>query len=849
MHSFALSPADAARGLTFAPSRSALRLLAAIAALPPTLPAAALWTGQGADANWSTPQNWDPAFDAPPAGGPATQLTFAGSDNLSPVADSPFTLRSLAFASGAAGFSLSGSTLTLAGSLTDDPAGSFIANDSVSSQTIANDLVLGAFTYVKANMGDLGLSGSVALDNNGATFSAGSGMTLTVDGDISGTGLLTTAGDGTIRLTQDNTAGGGVALGGNSSLVLGAGGAAGSIGGILGGTSGTTIVVNRSDDLTLANYLAGDSSFVHAGSGALTLASSNGYNGSTSVVGGGALVLQHDEAAGGSTAFLLSGSGSTLRIESGITLAADIDAGADTLVDVLGTLTPRATGSAGSRFTDATLRVGPGGRLDGNTDFDDDATEGYFLHGDSVLQLDTADAVGPDAYLEFHDSASIASTTPGAILDGWFVYFGGDPDDVDAPVRALTLPGPGVIAGGLHELAGKISLDLDQTGMITGYTDIALYDSATLVLSAPRALGGAAPLDPDTDETDILLDLYDASTVRLEADDALRNTSLAMGDDSRFILNGHSVTLSNLGAFGDLGARIVNNSATPATFILDTCGCGPSAVFGDVFADQDDSYGGTSAPLSLDFRGSGYIILDGVQRHTGSTTVTGPAPLDPDTGLPTDPLILTVYGAPDTDTVVRGLASSPLELNGNAILAGAGPVADVTVNDGAGLSPGDGAFFGPLVDTLSTGSVALSGDTTLTIDLSDAAPLAGELGWDALNVAGLFSFSSTLGESFTVSLRTGDGVSETIANFDETQSYSFAIVTASGGFANYTPSSASVSLAALASPPSGSWSVRITGDSLYLDYAPAPVPEPATAAAFAALAALGFSSARRRRRA
>ena len=31
---------------------------------------------------------------------------------------------------------------------------------------------------------------------------------LTVDGDISGSGLLTTAGDGTIRLTQDNTAGG-----------------------------------------------------------------------------------------------------------------------------------------------------------------------------------------------------------------------------------------------------------------------------------------------------------------------------------------------------------------------------------------------------------------------------------------------------------------------------------------------------------------------------------------------------------------------------------------------------------------------------------------------------------------
>ncbi len=222
-----------------APTR---RLLALVAALPLTLAADEfVWSGAAdPDANWSTATNW--VGGIAPVGDPATTLVFTGSANLAPVADAGFSLLGLTFDGAASGFVLSGAQLTFAGSLTDDPDGSFIANDSGVTQTIGNDLFLGAYTHLKASSGDLVFSGAINVSADQATFSAGVGRTVTLNGALSDSGAP--ASDATLNL-----------LGGGTFVLAGANGFAG-VTRVSG--AGTTLHFAADPDAYSAYYLFED---------------------------------------------------------------------------------------------------------------------------------------------------------------------------------------------------------------------------------------------------------------------------------------------------------------------------------------------------------------------------------------------------------------------------------------------------------------------------------------------------------------------------------------------------------------------------------------------------------------
>src|SRR5438067_2187335 len=95
-------------------------LLSATLLFLPVRPALAqsTWTGNGANMNWSTPQNWTPI--GAPANDGTANIVIAGQTGLSPTVDTPWSINSLRFSNINASFSIVGNPLTIgAGGITN----------------------------------------------------------------------------------------------------------------------------------------------------------------------------------------------------------------------------------------------------------------------------------------------------------------------------------------------------------------------------------------------------------------------------------------------------------------------------------------------------------------------------------------------------------------------------------------------------------------------------------------------------------------------------------------------------------------------------------------------------------
>src|SRR6187399_130367 len=90
------------------------------------------WDGGGVGDNWSLDNNWNPNAQ-PPSDGTA-DLVFAGTTRLTPNANLLWSIRSIAFASGAGAFSIIGQTLTIG-------SGGITQSDN-NTQAISNNIVL-----------------------------------------------------------------------------------------------------------------------------------------------------------------------------------------------------------------------------------------------------------------------------------------------------------------------------------------------------------------------------------------------------------------------------------------------------------------------------------------------------------------------------------------------------------------------------------------------------------------------------------------------------------------------------------------------------------------------------------
>ncbi len=150
--------------------------------------------------------------------------------------------------------------------------------------TLTQDQAFTGTTTISAGvlqLGSGGTTGSVKGDIvDNATLTVQRSNALTLSGTISGSGALVQAGTGTTILTADNSYAGGTVISAGT-LQLGNGGTTGSIvGNVL---NNATLVINRSNALTLSGTISGTGSLVKEGAGTTTLTAANSYGGGTAL--------------------------------------------------------------------------------------------------------------------------------------------------------------------------------------------------------------------------------------------------------------------------------------------------------------------------------------------------------------------------------------------------------------------------------------------------------------------------------------------------------------------------------------------------------------------------------------
>ncbi|MFM1904924.1 MAG: hypothetical protein RLZZ440_2824, partial [Planctomycetota bacterium] len=134
--------------------------------------------------------------------------------------------------------------------------------------------------------GQLTLAGGSQIANE---VDVASGVTATIAAAVDATAGLTKTGAGTLVLTGDGSAAGGVAVAAGS-LQIGNGGTSGVLSGNVSLAPGSVLAVDRSDSVSLAGAVSGAGGFLKRGTGAVTLVGDNSYSGGTTVADGSLIV-------------------------------------------------------------------------------------------------------------------------------------------------------------------------------------------------------------------------------------------------------------------------------------------------------------------------------------------------------------------------------------------------------------------------------------------------------------------------------------------------------------------------------------------------------------------------------
>ncbi len=211
------------------------------------------------------------------------------------------------------------------GSLTFNSTNAYTLSGSQSVTLLANS----GDATVNVTTGSHSILGPMILAGNTDVTVSSSASTLTLGGNISGTGgVLNLYGPGTLVLTGSNTYGGGTTIFAGT-LAIGNGGSGGSLRGNV--TDFSALSFNLAGSPAFAGNVSGSGSVVVNGPGVLTLTGTNTYTGGTTVSAGtlqgnttslqGSIAnnatVVFNQAASGTYAGSMSGAGNLTKIGSG----------------------------------------------------------------------------------------------------------------------------------------------------------------------------------------------------------------------------------------------------------------------------------------------------------------------------------------------------------------------------------------------------------------------------------------------------------------------------------------------------------------------------------------------------
>jgi filamentous hemagglutinin family protein len=504
--------------------------------------------------------------------------------------------------------------ITLGAGATLDISGGAVVNQALS--------VAGGAT-VRSSSGNGTLAAGPALslgDGVALNLAGGSSSTLTVARsitDTAGNGALGVSG-GTVVLTAANSHGGTTSIANGATLVLGIGGAGGSLGaGPVLDNGVLRIDRDSSAVLTLAGAITGSGSLEQAGPGTTVLTADNSH-GSTRVAAG-VLQVGNGGANGslGGGAVVVDAPGALRLVRSGsVTVAGAISGSGGLEVAGSGTvvLTGQGSYSGGTTITSGTLKVSGASAAAGS---------GAIALGANTL--DISDGATVANALTLDSGATLANSSGNGTLA--------------AHPSALAL----ALAGGsmLNLRSDGAGLSVQRViGSAAGSATVAVAGAATVTLAAANAYAGSTRVD--------------GGTLALGRDGALPAGTALVVAGGTLALGTHGASVAS--------AQLLGGAITGSSGVL------VSGSDFDLRAGSVSAILGGSAGLAK--TGAGTVSLSGANTYAGATSLSaGSLLLAADQTLPAGTALGINGGTLDLGSSTGSVASLTLTAG---TLAGSG---------------------------------------------------------------------------------------------------------------------------------------------------------------------------------
>ncbi|MEL7431764.1 MAG: autotransporter domain-containing protein [Chlamydiota bacterium] len=549
------------------------------------------------------------------------------------------------------------------------------ANLTLSDLAVMNGSLELADGILGIETNDITLDSNQSVTLNGAfgRFSVPAGRTLTIEGDVSGTGALTTLDEGTLVLTGNNTftgiehGAGVLSVAGASNLGPGTitfsdvaqmPSATRTIEVTQPGAIPNNIALNESGTfssnqaVTLSGSISsnGDQELILSttGGGEFTLDGNNTYSGTTRLEGGGSLILTGNNDLGTSS---LANNGSTVQLADTLSIPNDIVIEGSTQFSVpSGSATLEGT-ITGNTLPSSFLKAGPG-VLSITGDNQSSADMNII---DGTLRLASANALPNGGGITFNGSATL-NTGATFTHTGAFQLFAG-PD--------IFSPGPATV-----EVDTNTTFSLTQG--VVGNQDLIKAGDGTFNAGS-LAHNGTTRID--------------AGRIEI-GDPQLTSSSLDI------TCNGGSLSI---GSTGTLSNNLILNIAGTGNPVVEVANSAQVTVAGQVSGSGD-----------LVLSGNGLVRLTNTgNNYSGNTLVQGGVNL-------TLSDISVINGSLELDEGILATETNDITLASNQVVTLSGAFGGLSVPSGRALTIEGNISGTGALRTLDEGTVTLTGNNTFT---------------------------------------------------------------------------------------------------------------------------------------